>query len=129
MLEVSFRMLVIGFTFYEALKHCFVPPAINTSNFLIILFDPYFVHILKCVPHVCLEIAGVIPLYWSKRYKLHDLATSRQQLNIMLQPILDHDSYIHIRLVHNSRTDIYISWNISHSQIKFYQYHLVQIWL
>ena len=116
-------------------------------------FYPYFVHILKCVPHVCLEITGVIPLYWSwqykmsvinilkdllstpsnqyleflnnsfwfvlctypevcficvpwdcrcdtlplywlKQYKLHDLAASGQQCNIMLPPILDHDSYI-----------------------------------
>ena len=59
-----------------------------------ILFAPYFVHILKCVPYVCLKIACVIPLYWPKRYKLHDLAITGQQLHIMLQPILDSDSYI-----------------------------------
>ena len=48
----------------------------------------------ECVPHVCLKVSGRIPLYWPKRYKLHDLDISGQQLNIMLQLILDHDSYI-----------------------------------
>ena len=27
----------------------------------------------ECVPHVCLKVSGRIPLYWPKRYKLHDL--------------------------------------------------------
>ena len=40
-----------------------------------------------------LKIAGMIPLYWPKRYKLHDVAISGQQLHIMLQSMLDHDSY------------------------------------
>ena len=99
MLRRSFRMLITCFTFHEPLHHCFVPPAINTFNFQIILFDPYFVHILKCVPHVCLEIARVIPLYWSEWYKLHDLATSGQQLTIMLQPIWT--------MIHTYRTSTY----------------------
>ena len=37
--------------------------------------------------------------------------------------------FIHIRLVHNSRNDISIGWNICYNQIKFDQYHSVQIWL
>ena len=37
--------------------------------------------------------------------------------------------FMHIRLVHTSRTNISICWNLSYSWIKFYQYHLVQIWL
>jgi hypothetical protein len=47
-------------------KTFLIPPAINTLNFMTILFDPDFVHILKRVSPVCLEIAGAIPLYWPK---------------------------------------------------------------
>ena len=36
---------------------------------------------------MCLKILGWTPLHWPKLYKLHDLAISGQQLNIMLQPI------------------------------------------
>ena len=94
MLKGSLRMLITCFTFQKAPKHCYVSTYTNTSHFQIILFDPYFVHVLECVPHVYLKIAGWIPLYWPKWYKLHDLGISGHQPNIMLQPILDHDSYI-----------------------------------
>ena len=76
-----------GVTFHKPLKHCDVYTHTNTSLFLMILFDPYFVHVLECVPYVCLKIPSWIPLYWPKQYELHDLAISGQQHNIMLQPI------------------------------------------
>src|SRR5882762_3001972 len=86
MLRTSLRMLTTSFTFHKALEQFYVSTYTNTSNFWqIIPFDPYFVHILKCVPYLCLKIACVISLYWLKQYKLHYLAISGQQLNIMLQ--------------------------------------------
>ena len=44
-------MLVTWFTFHKPLKYCDVYTHTNTSLFLMILFDPYFVHVLECVPY------------------------------------------------------------------------------
>ena len=94
MLRWSSGIPITCFTFHKPLKHCYVSNYTNTSPFSIILFDPYFLHVLECVLYVCLNIPGWTPLYLPKWYKLHDLAISGQQLHIMLQPILDHDSCI-----------------------------------
>ena len=64
-----------------------------SNQYLEFANNPHFLHTLGCVSYVCLKIAGMIPLYWSKQYKLCDLAISGQQLHIILQSMLDHDSY------------------------------------
>ena len=82
------------FTVIRPSEHCYVSTHTNTFNFLLISFVPHFVHILECVPQLCLKITCVMPLNWSNWYKFCNLARSGQQHHIMLQSILDNNLYI-----------------------------------
>ena len=56
------RIVLTSFTFHNTFKDYFVCPFINTLNFSVIPFYPYFVHTMECVSCLCLKIASVMYL-------------------------------------------------------------------